>query len=75
MAIFFPLTKLWSIMEEERNLITENDETSSVHKKLRCFLTILLVGLVFNLLVYQSCLTHFQQLSIIVHTRVKKILK
>ena len=37
-------------MEEERNLITENDETSSVHKKLRCFLTILLVGLVFNLL-------------------------
>ena len=54
MAIFSPWTRLWHVIEEERNLIPENDdEVAAGHNDiiLHYEQTILLVGQIFNSLV------------------------
>ena len=50
-----PLTKLWSFIEEERELISSDGEASDGHQEIASLFeqTILLVGHVFNSVVYQ----------------------
>ena len=54
-SVMAPLTKLWSFIEEERELISSDDEASDGHQEIASLFeqTILLVGHVFNSVVYQ----------------------
>ena len=69
-------TKLWSFMEEERELIALDDEASDGHQGMASLFeqTILLVGQVFNSLAYQRRLNVLNTL-IDNNVKVKEMLK
>ena len=68
-SVLAPITKLWSFMEEERELIVPDDEAADDHQEIASLFeqTILLVGQVFNF--------NVQNTSIENNVKVKEILK
>ena len=77
MTIFSPLTQLWHIMEQEKNLIPENDEEGvASHNGIALpfeRITLLIIQS-FNLLIYQRRLNILSTLTDN-NTRVKEIPK
>ena len=75
-SVLAPLTQLWSFMEEERELISPDDEASDGHQEIASLFeqTILLVGQAFNSVAYQRRLNVLNTL-IDNSVNVKEILK
>ena len=70
-SVLAPLTKLWSFMEEERELVSPDDEASDGHQEIaRLFeLTILLVDQVFNSV---ACQRRLNVLNTLIDNSVKE---